>query len=386
MSLFKDIISLEVIMKVAIDSEALTSGHAVRGVGFYTRELIKELRNLTSLKIDALDFQKSDLSKYDVIHYPYFHPFFVTLPLHRFSADQKIVVTIHDLIPLIYPKNYPPGLKGKFRFLIQKFLVHKVDAVITDSETSKKDIVRFLGIPSEKIYLVYLAAGSLFKKIKDKKRLEKVAKKYHLPSKFAMYLGDVNYNKNIPTLIKACQIAKVPLVICGKQAKEIENEGSGLDIIKGPQDWIRFLAGKPHPEQAHYKLLESLLGESKNVIRLGYVSDEDLVAVFNLAGVYIQPSFYEGFGLPVLQAFSCGTPVIISKTNCLVEIAGGAALVADPKNPKDIADKITEIFKNSSTSPKMNLIKKGFKKASGFSWEKTARATVEVYKKITDRL
>ena len=107
--------------KVAIDSGPLTSGHKVRGVGVYTRELIKALKKESKgLKIEAVNFKKADLTKYDLVHYPYFNPFFVTLPQKK---PTKIVVTIHDLIPLIYPKNYPPGIQGKLKFQIQKYLL-----------------------------------------------------------------------------------------------------------------------------------------------------------------------------------------------------------------------------------------------------------------------
>jgi len=130
-------------IKVAIDKGPLSSGHAVRGVGAYTRELIKALHEKTkkrkNLKIDAVDFEKADLTKYDIVHYPYFHPFFLTLP---FNKPAKTVVTIHDLIPLIYPKHYPPGIRGMFKFKLQKYLIKRVDGIITPSETSKKDIVR----------------------------------------------------------------------------------------------------------------------------------------------------------------------------------------------------------------------------------------------------
>ncbi|MEJ2441589.1 MAG: hypothetical protein P8Y06_01560 [Patescibacteria group bacterium] len=104
-------------IKVAIDSGPLTGGHAIRGVGAYTASLVKYLRKEKELKLEVVDFKQTDLSKYNLVHYPYFNPFFLTLP---FLKKTPAVVTIHDLIPLIYPKEYPPGLKGKLRYLIQK--------------------------------------------------------------------------------------------------------------------------------------------------------------------------------------------------------------------------------------------------------------------------
>jgi glycosyltransferase involved in cell wall biosynthesis len=346
-------------VKIAIDSGPLNSGHSIRGVGAYTRELINALKG----KVEAVDFRSADLSKYDLIHYPYFSSFQRTLPLNK---STKTVVTIHDLIPLIYPKHYPPGIKGNINLFFQKLALRNVDAIVTDTETSKKDIVRFLDIPPQKIHVVYLAPREIFKKVSDLKKLENIRKKYNLPKKFVLYVGDINYNKNIPNLIKACKIANLPLVICGKQAMEIDGMINDMKSIKGPRDFLRFLTGKPHPELSHYnQILKNL---DFNVHRLGYVSDEDLVCIYNLATLYCQPSLYEGFGLPVLESLACGTPVFASKTQALVEIAERAVNFFDPHDTKDIAKSFDVKIKN----PKL---------PREYSWGKTAKETMDVYAK-----
>jgi glycosyltransferase involved in cell wall biosynthesis len=120
--------------------------------------------------------------------------------------------------------------------------------------------------------------------------------------------------------------------------------------------------------------------KNKTIHRLGFVDDEDLVAIYNLATVYVQPSFYEGFGLPVLEAMACETPVIVSRTNALVEVAGKAALIADPKDADDIANKILKCFDNSST--RLRLKREGKRRVNDFSWEKTAKETLKVYKSV----
>ena len=142
-------------MKIAIDSGLQTSGDAIRGIGVHTRELVDHLKSFKDIPVDLIDFKKTDLTKFDIAHYPLFRPYFLTLPFFR--PCKKVVLTIHDLIPLIYPSEYPPGIKGKIKFMIQKFNLRNVDAVITISETSKKDIVRFLGFPPDKIYVIYLS-------------------------------------------------------------------------------------------------------------------------------------------------------------------------------------------------------------------------------------
>lgn len=315
---------------------------SVRGIGVHNSQLLKNLQKIPSSRLKIV----KSIEEADVLHISKFHPFFVSLPF--FKGTKKIVLTIHDLNPLVYPKHFPPGIKGKINFLINKFLIWKnVDAVITISETSKKDICRFLGLKPEMVHVVYLAPRPFFKPITDKQILNKVSKKYNLPSKFALYIGDINYNKNIPTLIKACKKAKMPLVIAGKQALEIE----GMDMN--------------HAELRHLKNVDW-----SGVARLGYVEDSDLAAITNLATVYIQASLYEGFGLPVLEALACKTPVIAARTQALVEIAEEDCTFFDPKDVSDLAEKIKNFDRM-----KNEITKK-------FSWSQTAQQTLEVYEKI----
>ncbi len=339
---------MRTIPKVAIDTGPLTSDHKVRGIGVMTKELIEALGK----NIEAVDFSKTDLSKYDVVHYPYFHPHFLTLPKKK--PSKKVIVTIHDLILLIYPKQYPPGVKGKLRFLEQKRRLKSVDAIITISETSKKDIVRFLRVNPDKIHVIYLAPKKIFKKLEIRKR-------YNLPKHFVLYVGDVNYNKNILGLTKACLLAKLPLVIVGKQAAK-EN------------------FDRDHPENRSFAEFLNRYQDDLNIIRLGFVPDEDLVAIYNLATVYCQPSFYEGFGLPVLEAMACGTPVVASRIQAHVEVAGSAAIYANPKKPKDLADKIKKVVDNNTLREK--LIKKGSRKAKEYSWRKAAKKNIKIYSSI----
>jgi glycosyltransferase involved in cell wall biosynthesis len=350
-------------MRVVIDTGPLNSGDKIRGVGFYTRELIKHLAllKIKGFTIDGIDPKTQELSKYDLLHIPYFNPFFINLPLRK---SVKNVITIHDTTPLIYPDHYPPGVKGKIKLELNKLLLKKVDHVITDTESSKKDIVRFLDIPQEKISVIYLAQREQFKKITNIKSLKIVKDKFKLPEKFALYIGDVNYNKNLITLVKTCKIAKIPLVIVGKQAISTDFDREHIEN----QPLIEFL-----------KLCEG----NSEIIRTGFVTDEEVVLLCNLASLYIQPSYYEGFGLPVLEALACGTPVIIAKTQSLVEISQGACLIADPFDPKDFAEKINLILTKSTI--RRDLLIKGNALVKKYSWIKTAQATYEVYKDVLNQ-
>jgi glycosyltransferase involved in cell wall biosynthesis len=368
--------------KVAIDAGPLSSGHAIRGIGFYSKELLNSLKDKrdSNISIDLVDLKSVNQSKYDLVHYTSFNPYLFSLP---FRKKVKTLVTIHDLIPLVFPKHYAPGIKGNIRLLTQKILLKRVDGILTISETSKKDIKRFLRINPRKIFVVHLAPWEMFGKLADKKHLAVVKQKYNLPDKFVMFLGDVNYNKNLITLVKACKIAKTPLVVVGKHALDLEFYQTELPDIKGPRDWVRFLFNLPHPEEKHFK---QLLDEFRisNVIRTGLVSDEDLVAIFNLATVYCQPSYYEGYGLPIVQAMACGLPVLASDISAHKEIAGDAVTYADPENVNDFAHKIKKLMNDPGLREK--LVEKGLTKVKGYSWDKFISDSLEVYKKILERI
>jgi len=352
-------------LRIGFDVSPLYSGHKVRGVGFYTERLVKEIVKLPNYQI--VEIKNSDdvrTKKYDILHIPYFHPFFFTVP---FKKKRPIIVTIHDLIPIKYPGHYPPGIKGKIRWEIQKILLRKnVDFIITDSFASKYDITDLTGYPQDRIYPIYLAADNKFEKLSAKSyQLKAVKNKYNLPDTFVLYVGDVNWNKNLPGLVKACEKIKIPLVVVGKQAatddftkKHIENR----DLV-----WLQKRAG----------VWKSEIGSSGSLSLLGFVSTSDLVAIYNLATVYCQPSFDEGFGLPILEAFACGCPVVSSDAGSLPEIAKDVASVVKP-TVKELARAIKKIIDDKALGDKLKL--RGYKRVKDFSWEKTAKKTMFVYR------
>lgn len=345
-----------------IDTSPLKTTHAARGIGFYTKHLVESLREFCKgekYKDVEIEVNRKNKEKaFDLIHYPYFDLFFSTLPVRKRG---KTVVTIHDVTPLVFPNKYPPGLKGKVKFAIQKFSLGGVGAVITDSQNSKKDISKYLGYPKEKIYVVYLAPREIFKPVSDLLLLDGIRNKYKLPLKFVLYVGDVNWNKNVLGLVKACKKIGTPVVIVGKQAL-----GENFD--------------RTHIENKPLVQLVKLYGEDRGVLRLGFVSDEDLVGIYNLATVYCQPSFYEGFGLPILEAMACGCPVVSSKTSSLPEICGGGALMVDPENDGEMARGIKTLLDDRKKRVKFQ--EKGFRQVKKFTWEKTAQETLEVYRKV----
>jgi len=342
-------------MKVALNISPLKSGHKVRGIGAYTKNLQEQFLK-EKWGIDFEFFQNSSSPPpADVIHYPYFDLFFQSLPI---KSNNGRVVTIHDVIPLVFPKHFPAGLRGFFNLFFQKRSLNNVDAVICDSKTSKEDIISKLSYPKDKIHVIYLAPASNFRKIEGKDKLQKVIKKYHLPKSFILYVGDVNWNKNIANLLEAVKLSKVNLVMAG----------SSLVDHNLPQ--VRYIDN----------FIKRLDLESK-VTRLGFIPEQDLVVVYNLAETTTLPSFYEGFGLPVLESMACGTPVVCSNVASLAEISKDVAIFCDPKSPQDIAKKINYVL-NLSQKEKEKLSQKSQTHAAKFTWHNVAKQTVDVYKSI----
>lgn len=327
-------------------------GSLSRGVGFYAQRLFDSLSKKSEISLEWMNLSFNPLAyqKFDLVHFPYFDFTFSTLPPVRLS---KTVVTVHDMTPLVFPGHFPFGNRAKIIWPIQKKLLSGVDAVLTDSNTSKNDITKIAGISKEKVTVTYLAADPAFKKITDTIILYSIIVKYKLPEKFVLYVGGVNWNKNLPTLIQACQQINIPLVIVGKEAL-----GKNLDLN--------------HAESQSFQQVLDLIKNDTKILRLGFVPTEDLVGIYNLAKVYVQPSFYEGFGLPVLEAMGCGTPVICGKNSSLIEIAGDAATFADVTSVDDLADKIVNVKKTG----------KEILQAQKFTWEKTAGETLKVYEKV----
>lgn len=338
-------------IKVAVDITPLTSSHKIRGIGSYTKNLVAELKS-RNWGIDFIYFNRGENVKADLFHFTYFDLFFHTLPIFKRS---KTVVTVHDVIPLVFPKYFPRGVRGSFNLFLQKMALKNINAVITDSENSKNDIEKYLSIEKLKIHVAHLAAARAFKKIENKKLINRVTIKYNLPQDFVLFVGDLNWNKNILNLLEAVKISKKKIVLVGKSFLN-----TNLLEAKLVRDKISKL-------------------ELKNkVIFTGFVKTEELVALYNTAKVTCLPSIYEGFGLPVIESMACATPVICSNNSSLAEVGGNAVIYCDPLNPKDIASKINLIF-NLEPEKRVDLEKKSIKQANTFSWQKTAEETVKVY-------
>lgn len=340
-------------MKIAINTLPLTTGHKNRGIGIYTKNLIDSLLEIDKTN-DYIFFEKeSEIKIADVIHYPFFDPFFLTLPVsHKFPT----VVTVHDLTPLVFSQKYPRGLRGEIKWQIQKHSLKNIDHIITDSINSKKDIEKIVKINPVKISVVYLAPSTQFVTLDGSDWAQKTNNKFNLDKKFILYVGDVNYNKNLPTLFKAFS----------------DLDDRNLDLILVGESFTNPLVFSPDQIPQNIK---------KNVKILGFVQVDDLVKLYNRATALCLPSFYEGFGLPVLEAFACSCPVICSSTSSLPEVGGKAAIYFDPSIPIELTEAFKKII--AMKNPEYEFLKQRvFDESKKFSWEKTAKDTIEVYKKV----
>ena len=352
-------------IKVAINVYPLHSAHKTRGIGYYTKNLLEGLKKDDSVEI--LEFTNiSQVKQADVVHYPWFDLFFHTLPIIK---KFPIVVTIHDIIPILFPKSYPKGLKGKLNFFLQKLSLKGCKTIITDSKTSKDDITSYLKINSSKIRVIPLAADSIFRPMSDASML-RIKRKYQLPEEFLLYVGDANWVKNLPFLIMGF--------------KDIRESGyPKLKLVLVGGVFLKNVENIDHPELESLKKLNQKILEYDlldHILKPGQIDDEELVAFYNLATIYVQPSFYEGFGLSLLQAFSCGTPVVSSNKGSLSEVGGNAAVYFDPTNIGQFKSIILEILKDKSLQNKLSKL--GIEQAAKFSWDKVSNETKIVYEKV----
>lgn len=343
-------------MTIVIDTTPLHTGHKARGIGRYTRQLAESLGKIESSHHIILTSKVNSVDFPDLVHYPYFDLFQSHLPF--LPQARKELVTIHDLIPLRLKEAFQPGIRSGFNLWIQMQLIKRMSGIITDSNYSKKDINEFLNIDSSRIFVIPLGVHREFHPVSPS-LIERVRKRYQLPQKYILYVGDVNINKNIPVLIQALKNIPIPLVIVSSSIS--------------------------HHSLPEVKLIEKTIRENdlnERVIKLDSVPfdpSSDLVALYCGASLYVQPSLYEGFGLPILEAMACGTPVVSSNATSLPEVAGGAALLVDP-TAVSIENGIRRFLENGRMRTEFRA--RGFQRAKMMTWEETARRTFNLYESI----
>lgn len=286
--------------------------------------------------------------KIDLFHGPSF-----SVPLVKTCPS---VVTIHDMAFRHTPESYTRLNRYYFKVLLP-LVVKKVAAIITDSQSSKRDIVNLLSVPEEKVSVVYPGVSPEFRDIRGDESGDRVRCKYKTGKSFIFNVsGLITPRKNLDTLIKAYARLKDTglidrkLVIVGRAAW---NYGGVFDLV-------------------------SRLRLDNDVIFTGSVPKEDLVELYNSADLSVFPSLYEGFGFPVIESMSCGTPVVCSNTSSLPELAGEACRLVDPTDDEGLSEAISEIL--SDTDLRDDMSRRGLVRAKGFDWKETAKRTLEVYR------
>ena len=268
------------------------------------------------------------------------------------------VVTIHDCIHLMFPQYLPNRLSYAYARASLWTATHKSDRILTVSETSKRDILRFFRVPSEKIDVIHNAIDERFGIQPSEEHVVRVRERYQLNEGFVLYAGNIKPHKNLERLIEAFS----------------EVRRQGLDALK-----LLIIGDEISKLQAlrravhRYKL-------HKYVRFLGYVPDETLAVLYRLASVFVFPSLYEGFGLPPLEAMASGTPVVTSNVSSLPEVVGDAAILVDPYDSMSIADGILRLLTNEELRTEMRT--RGFARAQAYSWERSIRRIREIYGQV----
>lgn len=270
------------------------------------------------------------------------------------------VVTVHDLIPYIYPETVGKGYLKIFLSDMPR-IMEQSDLVITVSEHSKRDIQRIFQLPEERIVVTYEAPESVYREIPEAEAKAFVKERFGIDSRYVLYIGGFSPRKNVKGLINAFyEIQKdipddVKLVLVGKEARDFDDTTMLVEALR-LQDRVVFTGFAP-------------------VLELPYL--------YAAADVFVYPSFYEGFGLPPLEAMACGTPVITSSTSSLPEVVGEAGITINPHDMYALAESLVDVLNNDAL--RASLKQKGLAQAAQFSWAKCARETLAAYEQLFAR-
>jgi glycosyltransferase involved in cell wall biosynthesis len=308
--------------------------------------------NLAKLWFEQVSFPQACLEqKVDVAHVPYFAA--------PFQARARTVITVHDLIPLILPA-YRGSILVRWYTRLVAAGARRAQAVITDSLSSKRDITTLLEIPAARVHVVHLAANEIFRPVRDAHALAAMRQKYDLEGEYVLYLGGFDHRKNLKMLL----LAFAALVDDSSLKARL--------VIAGPlPDRESSFFPDPRAMAERWDLKD-------RVSFIGWVPDEDKPALYSEATLFVFPSLYEGFGLPPLEAMSCGTTVITSNRGSLPEVVGDGAMLVDPQDADDLARAINALLRDEVQRKELSA--KGLERARVFSWKKTATQTMEIYK------
>jgi glycosyltransferase involved in cell wall biosynthesis len=287
--------------------------------------------------------------KLDIIHCTDFIP--------PFYYRRPSVITVHDLAFLLYP-HFLTRRSANYYGLIDRAVRHAAH-IIAVSQSTKQDLVRLTGTPEHKITVIYEAAEPIYFPIHDQGVLAQIHAKYHLPEQFILFVGTIEPRKNLPTLLRAFR----DLIAGYKTQADL--------VIVGKKGWLY---------EETYQLVSDL-GIADRVHFLGRVPTADLPHLYSASQMLVLPSYYEGFGLPPLEAMACGVPVVVSDTPAMVEVVGDAGLRISPEDVEGLTVAMWRLLTDDTL--RAERVAKGLTRVRCFSWERAARETLAVYQKVS---
>ena len=268
----------------------------------------------------------------------------------------KYVVTVHDVIPLILPGTFTRRHRAVVRLALAR-VRRQADRVVVPSHAVKRDVVRRVGYPEDRIVVTPEGCDPRFRPVRSEAALRRVAERYGLPPRYVLAVGTLEPRKNLVALLEAFA--------------RLRRDG-GIDpdlrlVIAGARGWL---------DEPVFRTVRSL-GIEPVVHLPGFIDDDDLPAVYSGAALFVFPSLYEGFGLPLVEAMACGAPVVTSNVSSMPEVAGDAAVLVDPRDVDSLAAAIARVLRDEAL--RRRLRDAGIARARRFSWETTARLTLDVY-------
>lgn len=292
--------------------------------------------------------------------------FFPNIIFGSVSKKAKTLLTIHDLSFERYPETFSWARRLWHSFINPKSFCEKADRIIAVSQSSKDDLVSLYGVKDEKIRVIHSGIDEKFEVInRNNPDLVATKEKYELPYKFILYLGVIEPRKNLVGIIRAFNhLQKTAL------KNNDENITKYFLVIAGEKGWLN---------DEIYNEIERSAFRNK-ILVINSIPDEDKKFVFNLATLFVYPSFFEGFGFPPLEAMRCGVPAIVSNNSSLPEVVGKGAIMIDPDKPDEVWRAMREILSNEELYQEMKEL--GLQQAQKFSWQKTAQEFLKIVKSM----
>lgn len=354
------------------------------GIGTYIRNLLKQLARIDQATEYILLCRPGDMAVVNELgmnfravpepsgHYSLAEQVHIPIVLHRERVDLfhephyvlppltqcKAIVTIHDVIHLLFPEYLSGRLAHAYARTCLWAAAKRADRILTVSETSKHDILRRIKVPAEKITVIYNAIDERFSVEPSREQIQRVRERYQLDDQFVLYVGNIKPHKNLERLIHAFHLLRaggfnhLRLLIIGDEISKYSA-----------------LRRAVHVHKLH-----------KEVRFLGFVPIETLAVLYRLADVFVFPSLYEGFGLPPLEAMASGAPVVTSNVSSLPEVVGDAALLVDPYDPESIADGMRQVLTNEEL--RETLRARGFEQAQRYSWQRSIEQVHQIYDEV----